>query len=40
MQSVELVKNFQSDMPPIQADHDAVEQLCIHLVMNALQAMN
>ena len=40
MQSVELVTNFQSDMPPIHADHDAIEQLCIHLVMNALQAMN
>ena len=40
MQSVELVTNLQQDMPPIHADHDAVEQLCIHLVMNALQAMN
>ena len=40
MQSVELVKNYQSDMPPIHADHDAMEQLCIHLVMNALQASN
>ena len=40
MHSVELVTNFQSDMPPIHADHDAMEQLCIHLVMNALQAMN
>ena len=40
MKSVELVTNFQPDMLPIHADHDAVEQLCIHLVMNALQAMN
>ena len=40
MQSVELVTNFQPDMPAIHADHDAMEQLCIHLVMNALQAMN
>ena len=40
MQNVELVKNYQADMPPIHADHDAMEQLCIHLVMNALQAMN
>ena len=40
MQSVALVTNFQPDMLPIHADHDAVEQLCIHLVMNALQAMN
>ena len=40
MKSVELVTNFQSDMLPIHADHDAMEQLCIHLVMNALQAMN
>jgi signal transduction histidine kinase len=40
MQSVELIKNFQPDMPAIHADHDAMEQLCIHLVMNALQAMN
>ena len=40
MKSVELVTNFQPDMPPIHADHDALEQLCIHLVMNALQAMN
>jgi signal transduction histidine kinase len=40
MQHVELVKNFQADMLPIHADHDAMEQLCIHLVMNALQAMN
>ena len=40
MQSVELVTNFQPDMPVIHADHDAMEQLCIHLVMNALQAMN
>ncbi len=40
MQNVELVTNFQLDMPPIHADHDAIEQLCIHLVMNALQAMN
>ena len=40
MKSIELVTNFQPDMPPIHADHDAVEQLCIHFVMNALQAMN
>jgi len=40
MQSVELVKTYQPDMPPIHADHDAMEQLCIHLVMNALQATN
>ena len=40
MHSVELVKDFQADMPAIHADHDAMEQLCIHLVMNALQAMN
>jgi signal transduction histidine kinase len=40
MQSVELVKDFQPDMPTIKADHDALEQLSIHLVMNALQAMN
>jgi signal transduction histidine kinase len=40
MQSIDLVKNFQSDMQPIHADHDAMEQLCIHLVMNALQASN
>ena len=40
MHSVELVKDFQADMPVIHADHDAMEQLCIHLVMNALQAMN
>ena len=40
MQNVELVKNYQPDMPPMHANHDAVEQLCIHLVMNALQAMN
>jgi signal transduction histidine kinase len=40
MHGVELVTNFQTDMPPIHADHDAMEQLCIHLVMNALQAMN
>ena len=40
MKSVELVTNFQPDMLPIHADHDALEQLCIHLVMNALQAMN
>jgi signal transduction histidine kinase len=40
MQNVELVQDYQPDMPPIHADHDAMEQLCIHLVMNALQAMN
>ncbi len=40
MHGVELITNFQTDMPPIHADHDAMEQLCIHLVMNALQAMN
>jgi signal transduction histidine kinase len=40
MQSVELVKTYQPDIPPIYADHDAMEQLCIHLVMNALQATN
>jgi signal transduction histidine kinase len=39
MQKVQLVKNYQSDVAPIYADHDALEQLCIHLVMNALQAM-
>jgi nitrogen-specific signal transduction histidine kinase len=38
MQSVELVKDFESDMPPIHADYAAIEQLCIHLVMKALQA--
>jgi signal transduction histidine kinase len=40
MQNVELIQHYQADMPAIRADHDAVEQLCIHLVMNALQAMN
>jgi signal transduction histidine kinase len=40
MQNVELVKDYQIDMPAIHVDHDAIEQLCIHLVMNALQAMN
>ena len=40
MQNVELVRHYQSDMPSIHADHDAIEQLFIHLVMNALQAMN
>ena len=40
MKSVELVKNYQPDMSPIYADQDAMEQLCIHLVMNALQASN
>ena len=40
MQNVTLVQNYQPAMPPIHADHDAMEQLCIHLVMNALQAMN
>jgi signal transduction histidine kinase len=40
MQNVELVQDYQPDMRPIYADHDAMEQLCIHLVMNALQAMN
>ncbi len=40
MHNVELVQNYQADMPAIRADHEAVEQLCIHLVMNALQAMN
>jgi signal transduction histidine kinase len=40
MQNVELVQDYQPDMSAIYADHDAMEQLCIHLVMNALQAMN
>lgn len=40
MQKVALLKTYQADMPAIQADHDAIMQLCIHLVMNALQAMN
>jgi signal transduction histidine kinase len=40
MQNVELVQDYQPEMAPIHADHDAMEQLCIHLVMNALQAMN
>ncbi len=40
MQKVTLLKTYQTDMPAIQADHDAMTQLCIHLVMNALQAMN
>ncbi len=40
MQNVELVQDYQPNMPSIHADHDAMEQLCIHLVMNALQAMN
>jgi signal transduction histidine kinase len=40
MHNVELVQDYQPDMPAIHADHDAMEQLCIHLVMNALQAMN
>jgi signal transduction histidine kinase len=40
MHNVELVKHYQPDMPAIHADHDAMEQLCIHLVMNALQATN
>ena len=40
MQGVELVRNYQNDMPPLKADHDAIQQACIHLVMNALQAMN
>ena len=40
MHSVELIKNYQENIPAIHADHDAMEQLCIHLVMNALQGMN
>ena len=40
MHGVELVRNYPPDMPPLKADHDAMQQVCIHLVMNALQAMN
>ena len=36
---VNVVKTYASDLPPILADHDALEQLGIHLIMNALQAM-
>ena len=39
MDSVELLKNYQPEMLPIHADHDAMEQLCTHLIVNALQAM-
>jgi signal transduction histidine kinase len=40
MHRVTLQRVYQPDMPPLRADHDALAQLCIHLVMNALQAMN
>jgi signal transduction histidine kinase len=40
MHNVELITDYQTDMPAIHADHDAVTQLCIHLIMNGLQAMN
>ena len=40
MPAVELVCNYQPDMPPIRADHDAMQQVFTHLVMNALQSMN
>lgn len=40
MQQVTVLRQYQPDMLPIHADHDAIEQLCVHLVMNALQAMN
>ena len=36
---VNVVKTYAPDLPPILADHDALEQLGIHLIMNALQAM-
>jgi signal transduction histidine kinase len=38
MSQVQLVKNIPADLPPIVADHDALEQLFMHLIMNALQA--
>jgi len=40
MHNVELVKDCPADLPLMHADHDAMEQLCIHLVLNALQSMN
>lgn len=40
MRTVELVRNYKSNLPFINADHEALQQLFIHLVMNALQAMN
>ena len=40
MHAVELVPNYQPDMPHLATDHDALQQVCTHLIMNALQAMN
>ncbi len=38
MSQVQLIKNIPPDLPIILADHDALEQLFMHLIMNALQA--
>jgi len=39
MGMVQVLKTYAPDVPILLADHDAIEQLGIHLVMNALQAM-
>ena len=40
LRSVELVKHYAPDMPPVFANHDAMQHLCMHLIHNALQAMH
>ena len=40
MHAVELLCNYEPDLDPTFADHDALQQVWSHLVMNALQAMN
>ena len=40
MQAVELVYHYPPDLAPVLADHEALEQIWTHLLMNALQAMN
>lgn len=38
--AVEMVCNYQPDLEPVRADHNALQQVWTHLLMNALQAMN
>jgi signal transduction histidine kinase len=40
MQAVEWVCDYPEPCEPIRADHEALQQVWVHLLMNALQAMN
>jgi len=40
IQNVELVRDYQEDLPPLQADQSQLQQVFMNLIINAVDAMN